>query len=368
MFRLALCSLCIILLSSCGRSSVSTLQSDTITLSNGNKVDRFTLANDHISVALIPELGGKITSIKSRHGREYLSRSEKPYAMRRYGTAYSQTEFDGIDECFPSLAKSSYPTAPWSDRPIPDHGEICQLPWKLIKKSKDAITLEVHGKAFPYTFNRTMTIDGRQIILSYKVHNRSANPFYFYYAFHPLFAGEDGCRLEIPDDCKITLDLSAKNYLGEKGTTATWGSYLDKEGKLLKDNQFDSKSNNYYKYYTQKLKTGYVRLNYTDGFGLTMRWPSHLFPYLAVWCSQGAVGGLQHIAPEPTTSLHDALADAHKQKQTLLINGNSSISWEILLTVEEPIPEDPKAESDKPAAEPNAKTEKSEKTEEATAE
>ena len=356
---LRLCTIvaCLCLCTACARSPDSKmLNTETVTLSNGNTVKRYTLSNQFISVTVIPELGGKITSIKSQSGREFLSRSDKAYQMRRYGMKYGETEFDGIDECFPSVATSQYPSAPWKDRPIPDHGELCQLAWTVTQLSNDSIHCEVHGKGFPYVFTRSISIHGRAIHLDYQVENRSANPFHCSYAFHPLLAGEEACGLALPDDTKIHMDISSKNHLGEKGSTASWSQYLDLEGKLFKDNQFNADSKKYYKYYTEALKTGHVRFFYTDGHGLTMTWPSKLFPYLAVWCSQGAVGGLSHLAPEPTNTVHDGLAEAYEHKQSLLINGNDQLHWRISLLVEEPMPEVEVEQAEKPAEESAALT------------
>ncbi|NRA39663.1 MAG: hypothetical protein HRU15_16090, partial [Planctomycetes bacterium] len=152
---------------SCTNTSHSRLSSSDLSLNNGNIIQQYTLSNESMSVSIIPALGGKIVSIKNKNGREFLSRSTRPYTMRRYGMKYSETEYDGIDECFPSFQASAYPLAPWHDRPIPDHGELCQLEWSINEASDQQINMSVEGKAFPFTFQRTAHLKDQTLILNY---------------------------------------------------------------------------------------------------------------------------------------------------------------------------------------------------------
>ncbi|NRA39874.1 MAG: hypothetical protein HRU15_17160 [Planctomycetes bacterium] len=302
-----------------------------VKLVDGSEVDHIKLKNDKMSVAFIPALGGKIVSIQSQNGREYLSRSERPYSKRVYAAAYGDTEFDGIDECFPSLGNSTYPAEPWKDVAIPDHGEICQMPWSYEIKGKSLIC-SVDGKNFPYTFTRKATVKKNTLQLDYTVTNNSEHPFSFYYAFHPLFTGETGCTLSVADDTPVSLAFSYKNYLG-KARSGIWKSFAGEDGVLLKDQQYQAGSKKYYKYYTDKMDRGSIDLTYANGDALKMTWPSKVMPYMAVWCSQGAVGGLEHIAPEPCTSQSDDIQGAYKKGECIVLKPKKSIQWRIELAI-----------------------------------
>lgn len=314
------------------------IEQDQIVLTNGNKVDHITLSNTFLSISVIPELGGKICSIKNNSGREFLHRSDQAYAMRRYGMKFKDSEQDGIDECFPSRANSSYPLLPWKHRLIPEYGEIYQLAWTVDQVSNTSITCSCTGKAFPYEFTRTISIEGRVIHFDYSVSNVSAHPFHAHYTFHPMLAGAAQCSLELPDEAPIALRSSSDGFLGEDGCSALWQDYLDKEGRLLKDHQYEHDSKKQYSYDVGPLLTGFLRFRYADGYGLSIQWPSQIFPNINVTSKQG-IDGVHYICPSITNSSIQALATAFDKKQTLLIHGNSQLQWRISMTIEEPVPE-----------------------------
>src|SRR5262245_34070136 len=80
-----------------------------------------------IELTLIPELGGKVSSLRdTRNGREWLWRHPR-YEYKRvpHGSSYiTEADTGGWDECFPSVAQCQYPSAPWQGVPIQDHGEL----------------------------------------------------------------------------------------------------------------------------------------------------------------------------------------------------------------------------------------------------
>lgn len=319
----------ILLCSSCSeRNEPSMLTRDSVTGTN-TEFECLTLHNAFVSVSTIPALGGKITSLRRIDGREFLSRSDRAYQKRQYGMNYGDTEFDGIDECFPSLSASTYPAEPWQAVHIPDHGEICQLEWQVTAADDQQITCRINGKALPYIFERSIRLRGTEIVLDYQLHNTSDQILHWMYAFHPLFHGETGCALAFPDTTPIRVALSSGKHLGPADKTYKWSEFKNAEQTLFKDQQYQSGSKRYYKYYAGPLDTGAVDLHYTDGSQLQITWPAALFPYAAVWCSQGAVGGLEHIAAEPTNTIHDALLDAHQAGQTHSLAAHARIEWRI---------------------------------------
>ena len=80
-------------------------------------------------VNLLPELGGKIYSIRWQ-GRELLaSNPRKPFRRAQYAAPYAEYDASGFDECFPTIGPCQYPIYPWAGTEMPDHGELWSLPW-----------------------------------------------------------------------------------------------------------------------------------------------------------------------------------------------------------------------------------------------
>lgn len=289
------------------------------------------LKNEYMTVIFLPKAGGKIISIKDSKGNEFLSRSDRPYKERQFGMKYGDTEFDGIDECFPSMGACSYPVEPYKGKPTGDHGEVCQLPWNRVKGK--GITLEVKGVNFPYIFKRQATLDGKTLILDYTVTNTGDAPLYHSYVFHPLFKGETGCAIELEPETDVKVLYSTKNFLGKFGTTQKLADIKDDKGQLFYKNMFTKNRGRYYKFVVGKMKNGEAVYRLQNGAGVKLNWPASLMPYMAVWCSENGVKGLNHLAPEPAVSAFDSLAEAYKHNEARKIPANGVAKWQIKLTL-----------------------------------
>ena len=321
-----------------GRSAC-TLSLSELAFADGAVTPVYALSNEHISISCIPALGGKINSITVLNDAapyELLSRSDIPYSLRQYGMKYGRTEVDGIDECFPALNVSSYPAAPWKGAVIPDHGEVCQLIWDVVQVDDKAMICSVKGKAFPYEFIRSITLENKSIILNYCVRNMSDHVFHCCYTFHPLFKGTDKSALSFADETKIQLDMSSRNYLGRAGSRYTWGDFKTRSGKLFKDQQFMTNSGRHFQYYILRAQVGQTTLRYGVGYAVTLHWPMELFPYLGVWNNQAAGPSVNQIAPEPTNSMHGRLDRAFRAKEHLSIQARGELTWQIRLDIETP--------------------------------
>lgn len=315
------------------------------------KKDTLILQNKEISVVFFPALGGKIISIKDKNENEFLSRSKRKYKRRRFGMKYEDTEFDGIDECFPSMGQCAYPAKPYKGKTTGDHGEICHLPWEVVStstkessfcKNKEeensanvahALTMRVKGVNFSYIFTRKATLEGKSLILDYTVQNTGIAPLYHSYVFHPLFKGETGCLIDMKPETEIKLLCSKKSFLGKIDSKIKLASIKDKQNRFFYKNMFIENSNRYYKFIVGKLKKGEAVLRYKNGTGLKLTWSEEKMPYMAVWCSEGAVRDLYHLAPEPAVSQFDTLEQAYNAGEARVIPGLKTEKWRITLTL-----------------------------------
>jgi hypothetical protein len=308
------------------------VERDMVPLADGGETPRLWLRNGTLAVAFLPELGGKIVHLRDAAGREYLSRSGKPYARRRYGEPFGEnSEFDGIDEIFPTLGPCVYPAGPWEGEAVPGHGEVFQLPWRQV--AGPGVSLAVTSQRFGYVFRRQATLAGDTLILDYAVENPAAVPFPFVYAFHPLFAAGAGSRLDLADDAEVLVSWSSGGWLGKVGEIRRWGDILDADGQPFKERIFVPESGRFWKIFSLPLAEGRVVLSHGDGSAVEMTWPAALLPRYAVWCSEGSTGGLHHLAPEPTGSAIEALDQAYRAGEALAIPPRGTLTWQIRLRI-----------------------------------
>src|SRR5262245_12114739 len=89
----------------------------------------YILSNIDVEVAVVPELGAKIISLKNlQTGREWLWHlcSERTLFRNSLGDDFSQSLLAGIDECLPTIAFCQ-----WRSRVFPDHGEVWSISWSV---------------------------------------------------------------------------------------------------------------------------------------------------------------------------------------------------------------------------------------------
>ncbi len=329
----------LLLFAICSAAAESTLHEQVVALADGGTTPRLSLSNGEVAIAVLPALGGKIASLTGRNGREYLSRSDKPYRTRQPGTPFSDSEFDGIDECFPTVGACAYPAAPWAGLKIPDHGELWSQAWT--RSAGPGLTLEATGITLPYRMRRSITLQGPTVTLDYTVTNTGDAPLQYLYAFHALLVGNTGCGVAWAETQPIVLSYSREGFLGASGTTLAW-SDLHGPGKPLGDGQFVRDSGRYYKYFASPLATGQATAFLTGYMGphdqaiLMMTWPIADLPHVAVWCSEGNVG--HHLGVEPTTAPVDTLAQAAAAGQARSIPAHGAVTWSITLSIVTPQP------------------------------
>ncbi len=323
---LAFCGLAFCGLAFCG---LALFAGERVDLAGGGSAEVLTLNSPLLSVGAVPELGGKIISLRDAAGREYVSRSSKPYQPRKTTMSFGDTEFDGMDEIFPDM-KGGGLAVGTASFPVPDHGWLFGRGWSVARLEANFLTLRADCAPAPVLFERTMLVTGDVLQLRYRVENHGEVPLPYLYAFHPLFSGGDGVRLVLPpgQNPPVVVSWSTKGFLGKNGTQTDWQTLL---GGALEGGTYRAGSKRYYKYFVRGI--GQAALAYPGGARIELEWPAQTLPYLALWCSEGGVGDLEHIAPEPTTTRFDSLSEAVRGGEARTLAAGAVDEWTIRLRV-----------------------------------
>ncbi len=205
--------------------------------------DTFVLGNGRIQMCIVPELGGKITSIQDLDTqREWLWRNPHlPNQPVVYGASFvKKYDTGGLDECFPSVAGGAYPDAPWDGVMIPDHGELWCQPWdiEVVESSAEQIVLALgcNGVRFPYRFERTLTFsaDSPAITLDYRVSNLTSFDMPFVWSIHPILKIEAGMQVKLPTGVEmVRSDFGADGFLGKGGSLHSWPQAKSDNNQLI---------------------------------------------------------------------------------------------------------------------------------------
>ena len=268
------------------------------------------LENEGVSVAVVPELGAKIVSIRDRRsGREWLWQNPHvPLRAAAPDADYGDYDLSGWDECFPSVGNVVIPDGPWAGRSTGDHGEIWCRPADVTFGAGRMIA-RMRGARFPYELRREIVLadgldDSRIIRIEYElqVHGDAALPALW--AAHALFALEPGMRIEFPPGTTFRV-RSHDCRLGAYDTVFPWpvapGSGEPVDLSVVEDPHAGWHA----KLFTEFLPEPWARLHAPGGGDLTLEFPDT--PHIGLWINYGSIGGKgqpphANLGVEPTSS------------------------------------------------------------------
>src|SRR6266566_9242176 len=157
----------------------------------------FVLSNQDIELAVVPELGARIISLRDlRTGREWLwhPAGGRKLFRNRAGDNFETSPLVGLDECLPTIAPCS-----WQGRDLPDHGEVWALPWTVDDEAWQDGVLRTSAELTisPFYLERTLELQENEVHLSYQLKNWSAIQEFYLWAMHPLLRLQPGDQLEL---------------------------------------------------------------------------------------------------------------------------------------------------------------------------
>jgi galactose mutarotase-like enzyme len=270
------------------------------------------LANESVELAVVPELGAKIISLKNlRTGREWLWHPRDSLQLFKNNPAdnFSASPLVGMDECLPTILPCS-----WRGRQLPDHGEVWNHAWQVNENSWLAglLTTSIKLKTSPFVFKRTIELLGNEIRFDYQLQNLSAAEEPFVWAVHPLLRLAPGDELELPDSTRELLDGNA---------------WIDDVAAAVPEKKCA-------KIFACPVSEGTVAIkNEAQGDRLEFNWSVEENNSLGLWLSRGGWHGHDHFAVEPTNADDDSLAIAAGRKHCGTVAGHGTASWQLCLRV-----------------------------------
>jgi hypothetical protein len=288
-------------------------------------------------VKLLPELGGKIYSIRWL-GRELLAvNPRKPLRCAQYAAPYAEYDASGFDECFPTIGPCQYPDYPWAGTELPDHGELWSLSW-TDQIQDDACHLQVHGVRLPYTFSKSISFaENGAIRFHYRVSNHNPFPLQYLWSAHPLLAPQPGMRILLPHGTRVLVDWSKGARLGDFGALHDWPHTRDCSGKAVDLSLIlGEDAGTVEKLYTTSLSEGWCALyNPSDGRFSAFTFSTAQVPTVGLSINLGGwpVGepGYYNLGLEPCSGYPDRLDNAVEQGTNSCLTGFAYVEWDTYL-------------------------------------
>lgn len=306
------------------------------------------------AVTLLPQFGGKISSI-CVHNRELLQTPLAPVRARTRTMSFDQGDASGWDECLPSVAACTVKTLGGVAQ-IPDHGDLWREPWQ-VKESKNGeqgseadglLSVTLRGECFslPLTLDRTtalvVTKQGWRLQADYTLTNTGRTTVPWSWAAHPLFAVDEGDRIEIPASiAKMRVEGSGGGRLDGTNGHVAWPQAKLAEGGTTDLRVVQARASNI----GDKLFGGPLRAEDNwcvlhrpkAGLRIRMSFDTAATPYLGLWLCYGGwpegLGAKQMcVAPEPSTAPVDSLADLGDWSREL--GPGESSAWFVSVDIE----------------------------------
>ena len=287
-----------------------TIFTDSLTMRHEQGFEVYVLSNEYVELAVVPELGAKIISLKDlRTGREWMWHPPGPLKLFQNvaGDAFSRSPLTGADECLPTISPCV-----WQGRELPDHGEVWNLPWKTDPEAlengilKTSVRLEIS----PFDFERAIELRGNEIQISYQLHNRGSAVEHFVWAIHPLLSLQPGYLLELP--------ASTRALLNGPPWPDTVACAIPERTSA--------------KVFAKPVSEGQAAIgNPTTGERLEFEWSPAENDTLGLWLTRGGWHGHHHFAIEPTNADTDMLELAAAKGRCGVLAAGDVSTWQIRL-------------------------------------
>jgi galactose mutarotase-like enzyme len=264
---------------------------------------RLHLLNEFLSLEILPSAGGKIASLFDKsNGQEWLwANPWLPLRNPLFSESYvGALDFGGLDEIFPSVDPCRIPT-PDGEALVPDHGDLVQLPWRVVSSGAEHVEMEVEGRSLPFLFRRRLVLEGRRIQFHYSVENRAAFAFPWLWCAHPLVPLDADLSLEAEADFQVLYASGAA--AGLQGRRVSWNELPPRAERWAA------------KLFSEKGSVSQVRIRRGNGASLGLSWKPSEIPYLGLWVNNGGWSGCGsepyfNLGIEPATLPIDNLTAA----------------------------------------------------------
>ena len=304
------------------------------------------LDNGRIRASVLPELGGKISSlVRAATVREFLRQPSQPLQAAVYGARFESYDASGFDECFPTIAACEYPGGSFNGLELPDHGELWSSRWQFEIHGEE-LWLAVIGRRLPYIFRECIRLEYEAIVLRYELESVTDAPFHYLWSAHPLLKVDPGCRIVLPEDVNEMMVESSRNQrLGKSGDSKRWPRARLADGSETDLNILgDPSRRTADKLFTPRLSNGACALYYPESNeSISFHFNCAIIPYVGVWICEGGwpnpEDGHYTAALEPCTSRTDSLAEAIGGGECSRILPGAKKSWELRVQLQTGLPE-----------------------------
>lgn len=275
------------------------------------------LDTEVLSAVILPENGGKLTSLTDRAtGTELLEQaSGKEYLPIDLNSSYIDGECSAFDDMFPTIDPQ--------DGGYPDHGEVCRVKHECVI-GDGYVALSYDSVLLPYRYEKrfSATSDG-SLKIDYRIVNLSDKPLPCIWAGHIMLAGSEGGEVVIPFD-----DGSPASVCFCDNGELVPGSDIEFRRELAVQLQYSATAPAYKFYLKQPTDRGELVYNrYRDGISVSISYEAEQLPYVGLWMNNGTFKGMYNAAVEMCTAPFDSPEKAEARGYRAELGANETLRF-----------------------------------------
>ncbi|RNC83211.1 MAG: hypothetical protein ED557_10935 [Balneola sp.] len=299
------------------------------------------LENGQLRVSILPECGGKISSIKSnKSGTEFLLQPSQTISNERdlqYGMSFLPPYAFGFDDCFPNIAKTTL-RLPIGERDYPDHGELWTSKFNYeINGREKSCKIETNGVFQEYIFKKKVSLNGKRLLIEYELENTSDTELNYIWSAHPLLEVDPEDEILLPEGIRHFEVYYSNIQSLLKGDHLQWPINVRNVALANVQEPWKEIALKLFANNISSGKAGFYRKKSDES--IVFNFDTYHLRHLGLWLCYGGWPESSEekqltVAIEPTNCDTDCLSEAIQQgKHTSLMPGKSN-SWFFELCIE----------------------------------
>ena len=271
-------------------------------------VKKVVLENEYLSVTILPELGGKVSSFWYKPAAFELAAQNpcEEYYLPEEDAAFEEYDASGLDDAFPNIDKAQVERN-GKFLVYPDHGEIWSHAFQVQSADEKEAVLSFDSSRVGYHYEKTLRLADNRLEFRYRITNIGEEALPCIWTFHGLMRYEEDMRLVLPSDLTSFRNVMDSDVLGADGLI------YPKENKVWDFEKVPPRTpETSLKFYGNgKSLAGRCGLEYpTQGVRCEMTYDAEKLPWFGVWITAGGFRGDYNLAMEPTNGYYDDILKA----------------------------------------------------------
>jgi hypothetical protein len=269
------------------------------------------LALNGLSISMLPEYGGRISSLTFEGGPDWISQPKAPLVERSVGDNFIRPEISGWDEMIPTTDACQSLD---EKHILPDHGEVWSRRWNIESVSQTSATLSVKLKTRTLDLWRKISLDEFGINIEYRITNSGPETVPAFWSAHPLFSAT-GVR-----EVRIFPPVELIQTSPESGVI---------EQTFLPQNLPPGLSAEFWCSPDTKIKR--VTLKRDSSESLSLSWKPAEVPYFGIFIDNREFSKEMVISPQPSIAYRVSERAAEAAHRIPILAPRQSLTWGLQL-------------------------------------